>query len=155
VPPLSRITSCNPTKPIPYFANSLQTAIFDPALFRHLTFRVPNLMSIFRCLDHSKRSVQVRGPVQHFATCWFFTVRRFSPFVHPSIWRTTLRQISATAHYVYIRNYPPYPEDCLTPSLLIGTITNIMKNMKRLLSMFGHVSTFSTISTRSVLVSPS
>ena len=42
-----------------------------------------------------------------------------------------------------------------TPPLFFGTITNITKNIKRLLSMFGHVSTFSTVCTCSLLLSVS
>jgi len=40
-------------------ANSLAAAVTEPALYRLLTFQVPNLVSLFHCLDRTKVSVQV------------------------------------------------------------------------------------------------
>jgi hypothetical protein len=46
----------------------------ESALYRLLTFRVLNLVSIFLSVCHpSKESVQVRGPLWHFVTSLFFT----------------------------------------------------------------------------------
>jgi hypothetical protein len=44
--------------------NFFVTVMREPALYRLLTFHVPNLMSIFFSLGRlSKESVQVRGPL--------------------------------------------------------------------------------------------
>jgi len=50
VSPLSHLTSWTPTKSNFYLANSLVTALSEPALYRLLTFHVPKTMSLFRCL---------------------------------------------------------------------------------------------------------
>jgi hypothetical protein len=45
------------------------SSVSEPALYRLLTFQVPNLMSLFRCLGRTKVSVQVRGSVcEYFVT---------------------------------------------------------------------------------------
>jgi hypothetical protein len=41
--------------------NSLAAATSEPALYRLVTFQVPNIMSLFRCLGRNKVSVQARG----------------------------------------------------------------------------------------------
>jgi hypothetical protein len=51
---LSHLTSCTPTKSNLYLANSLAAAESEPALYRLLTFHVPNLMSLFRCLAYQR-----------------------------------------------------------------------------------------------------
>jgi hypothetical protein len=62
VPPPSHLTSYTPTKANLYLASSLETVIKEPALYKLLTFHVPNLISIFRSLGRlSKEPVQVRG----------------------------------------------------------------------------------------------
>jgi len=58
-----------------YLANSLADAVSEPALYRLLTFQVPNLMSLFRCLGHTTVSAQVRGSGIYFVTGYIFTVR--------------------------------------------------------------------------------
>ena len=73
-PPLSHQTSCTPTKSNLYLANSL-AAVSEPALYRLLTFHVSSLMSLFRCLGHTKVSVQVRGKCSCFIMKPVFTVR--------------------------------------------------------------------------------
>ena len=61
-------------------ANSLDTVISKPALYRLLTFQVPNLISLLRCLGCTEVSVQVRGFLcEHFVT-WYVYWR---PFRHP------------------------------------------------------------------------
>jgi len=50
VPPLPHLTYCTTTKSNLYLANSLVTAVSEPALYRLLTFHVPKTMSLFRCL---------------------------------------------------------------------------------------------------------
>jgi hypothetical protein len=45
----------------------------EPAVYRLLTFHVPNLMSIFLSLGRlSRESVKVQGPLWHFVTNLFF-----------------------------------------------------------------------------------
>jgi hypothetical protein len=41
-------------------SDTLAAAIIKPALYRLLTFQVPNLNSLFQCLVHTKVSVQAR-----------------------------------------------------------------------------------------------
>jgi hypothetical protein len=72
VTPLSHLT-CTPTKSNLYLTNSLAAAISEPALYRLVTLRVPNLMSLFRCLGHTKVSAQIRG----FVCEYFITKVRF------------------------------------------------------------------------------
>ena len=45
VPPLSHLTPCTPTHYILYIANPLAAALNEPALYRLLTFQVPNPIS--------------------------------------------------------------------------------------------------------------
>jgi hypothetical protein len=47
VPSLSHVTSCTPTKSNLYLANSLAALVIEHALYRLLTFQVPNFMSLF------------------------------------------------------------------------------------------------------------
>ena len=61
MPSLPRLTSRTPTKSDFYHANSLATALSEPALYKLLTFHVPYVMSLFRFLGHTKVSVQVLG----------------------------------------------------------------------------------------------
>ena len=46
----------HPTKSNLYLANSLAAAVSEPALYRLLTFHVPNKMSLFLLLDTSSRN---------------------------------------------------------------------------------------------------
>ena len=59
-PLLFHLTSCTPTKSNLFLANSLAAAVSETALYRLLTFDVPNLISLFRCLIPTKVSVQAR-----------------------------------------------------------------------------------------------
>jgi hypothetical protein len=59
---LSHMTFSNPTKSSLYLASFLETVIWEPTLYKLLTFHNQNLVCIFRCLGHlSKVSVQVQG----------------------------------------------------------------------------------------------
>ena len=94
MPPLSHLTSCTPTKFNFYLANSLAAAVSEPALYRLLTFHVPNKMSLFLCLvcDASSRNtppLEIRVgeyftsglfclqrkhlAYEYFLTCFFFS----------------------------------------------------------------------------------
>ena len=77
VPPFSHLTFCTATKSNLYLANSLAAAaVSEPALYRLLTFKVQNLMSLFRCLVRTKVSVHVRCFLcEHFVIRCVFTVR--------------------------------------------------------------------------------
>jgi hypothetical protein len=67
-----------------YLANSLAAAESESALYRPLTFHVPNLMSLNRCLGRTKVSIQVRGSkCSWFATKPVFTVRFYQHFAQP------------------------------------------------------------------------
>jgi hypothetical protein len=69
-----------------YLVNSLAAAISEPALYRLLTFRVPNLMSLFRCLGRIEVSVQVRGFVcEHFVTKIRFHGKLLAPRPTPKL----------------------------------------------------------------------
>ena len=54
MPPLSHLTSCTPTKSNLYLANLLAAAVSEPVLYSLQIFHVPNLMSPFLCLFHTK-----------------------------------------------------------------------------------------------------
>ena len=73
--PLTYLTYCTPTKCNLYFANSLAVAaVSEPALYRLLTFQVPNLMSLFHCLFRTKVSAHVRGLLYEcFVTPYVFS----------------------------------------------------------------------------------
>jgi len=86
--PLSHLTSCTPTKSNLYLANSLVAAASEPAPYRLLTFHVPNLMSHFCCLDHTKGWNQVRGKCSWFASKSVFTARICQRLPQPPSWRT-------------------------------------------------------------------
>jgi hypothetical protein len=102
MPPLSHLTSYTPTKSNLYLASSLETVIWEPALYKLLTFHVPNLISIFRRLGRlSKKSVQVRGSLEVFVTSLFFTVKGCKPHTQPPSWRTTPCRLSAAAYSIY------------------------------------------------------
>jgi hypothetical protein len=51
-----RSHKCPP--PVPILSQLI--AVREPALYKLLTFHVPNLMSLFRCSDRTKLSMQVR-----------------------------------------------------------------------------------------------
>ena len=51
-----------PTKSNLYLANSLATAVSEPALYRILTFHVPKTMSLFLLRDTSYRNTPPRKP---------------------------------------------------------------------------------------------
>jgi hypothetical protein len=61
VPLNSHLTSCTPTKSNLYLDSSLETVIREPALYKLLTFHVPNLMSIFLCLGPLSKKIR-QGP---------------------------------------------------------------------------------------------
>jgi len=74
--PLSHLTPCTPTKSKLYLGNSLAAVVNEPVLNRVLTFQVPNLISLFRCLDHTKVSVPGQGLLYECCVAGYvFTVR--------------------------------------------------------------------------------
>ena len=56
MPPLSHLTPCTPTTFNLYLAKSLAAALREPALFRLLTFQVPNFISLCILRDASPRN---------------------------------------------------------------------------------------------------
>jgi hypothetical protein len=92
----------------------------QPALYRLLTFHIPNLMSIFLGLGHlSKDSIQVRGSLRHFVRSLFFMVKSCKHHAQPTSWRTTPCWLSVTAYSIDlqlpsksgVRLFIPQPED--------------------------------------------
>ena len=98
------------------------------ALYRILTFHVPNLMSYFLC---TKISVQAWGLHSDcFTTQFVFRVRSFSTSPNPQTGRPPL-VICPGLPIQYIRSYPPYcrqffqpqTEDALSRSDMVPLIT--------------------------------
>jgi hypothetical protein len=86
VPPPSHLTSCTPTKSNLYFDSSFDTLTSEPALCKLLTFRFPNLISIFCHLGHlSKEAIQVQGSVWIFTTILFLWWVVVSPMTNPQV----------------------------------------------------------------------
>jgi len=67
--------TCRPTTSNLYLANSLANVEYDPDLYRLHTFHLQNFMSLFKCQDCAKRSVQARGNCESFVTRPGFGVR--------------------------------------------------------------------------------
>ena len=108
MPLVSHLTSCTPTKSDFYLANSLAAAESEPALFRLLTFHIPNLMSLFHCLSHTRVSFQVQSLLcERFITGYDFTVRNCSTLSNFQAGRPPL--VGCPRLIIqYIRSYPPY-----------------------------------------------
>jgi hypothetical protein len=88
---------------------SFETVMREPALYRRLTFHVPNLISIFRSVGRlSKKSIHVWGPLWHFVTRLFFFLWRgvVSPTPNPHVGRRPLVGCPRLL-FQYIRSYPP------------------------------------------------
>ena len=110
--PLSHLTACTPTKSNLYLANSLPAAVNEPALYRLLTFHVPNLMSLFRCICRTKVAVLVRGLLYEcFVIGYFLQWRVVNTSPNPPSWRTILYQLSVTAYSIYSQ-VPSILESC-------------------------------------------
>jgi hypothetical protein len=71
-PPVSILSQPNPVR-TPHLT-SWRSILSEPALYRLLTFQVPNLIYLFLCLGRTKVSVQVRG----FVCEYFVTKIRFN-----------------------------------------------------------------------------
>jgi hypothetical protein len=95
------------TKSNLYFHSYFATVMSEPALYRLLTFQVPNLMSIFLSLGHlSKESAQVQGPSWHFITSLFLQWV-VSPTPNPQAGGPPL---DGCLQLEYICSYLPYLE---------------------------------------------
>jgi len=101
-----------------YLANSLAVSISEPALNSLRTFHVPNLMTFFHCLHHTKVSIQVQGKCSWFATKLVFTVRSCSHLIQPPSWRTTPCQLCVPAYSIY--SQLPSLLEALPPSATWG-----------------------------------
>jgi hypothetical protein len=86
---------------------------YEPALYRFLTFQVPNLMSLFRCLGRTKVSVQVQGFV-----CGYFIIKHILTVVStsPNPQAGGLPLAGCPRLLIqYIRSYAPYRRPFLHP----------------------------------------
>ena len=115
MPLLSHLTSCTPTNSNFDLANTLAAAVSEPALYRLLTFQVSNLMSLFRCLGHTKVSVMVLGFLsEYFVTRYVFTVYSCYHLTQPQAAESPL--VGRPRLLIqYIRSYPPYWMSFLHP----------------------------------------
>ena len=95
-------------------ANFLAAAVSEPALHRLLTFQVPNLMSLFRCLGCTKVSVQVRGSCNRFVKDMFLRRGVVSTSPNPQAGGPPL--VGCPRLLIqYIRSYPSYWRPFLHP----------------------------------------
>jgi len=100
-PLLFRLTSYTPSKSNLYFANSLTTVVNEPDLYRILTFHIPDLMSLFHGLGHTKGSVLAQNTGIRFVTKSIFKARSCKHLTQPSSWRTTPYRLSLFAYSIY------------------------------------------------------
>ena len=132
MPLLSHLISCTPTKSNLYLANFLAAAVSQPALYKLLTFHIPNLMSLFRCLGSTKVSIQVRGILYECFVTWYFLRWVVSTSPNPQAGGPPL--VGCLRMLIqYIRSYPshwrpflhPQPDDapCRGDRLSTCTIT--------------------------------
>jgi len=84
-----------------YLANSLAAAESEPALYKLLTFHLPNFMSFFRCLGRTKLSIQVRCKCSRFTTKPVFKVMSCQHLVQIPSWRNTPCRLSTTTFSTY------------------------------------------------------
>ena len=98
----SHITSCTPTKSNLYLANLLYATVSEPALYRLLTFQVPNLMSLSLRLGRTEVSVQARGTCICFVSMsvFFGTLPKTQAGVPPLVGcrRLLIHIFTATLH---------------------------------------------------------
>jgi hypothetical protein len=99
-----------------YLANSLVASVSEPALYRVLTFHVPNKMSLFRFLRRDASSRNTPRPrrselgsglppdcfVSPCECCltWVFTGKSCQHLIQPPSWRTTSCRLSATDYLI-------------------------------------------------------
>ena len=84
------------------FPEDPSSAVREPDLYRLLAFQVPNLMSVFHCLDRTKVSVQVRGFLcERYVTQYILGWVIVSTSPNPPNWRTTPCRLSATDFSIY------------------------------------------------------
>jgi hypothetical protein len=101
-----------------YLANPLAAALREPDLFRLLAFHVPNLLSIFCCLFHTKVSNQAHGKVSCFVTKPVFMVRSCEQLIQSPRQRTTHCGLFSTAYTIYLQL--PSILEALPPSTTRG-----------------------------------
>ena len=103
MPSLSHLTSCILTKSNLYLAHSLAAAVNESALYRLLTFQVPNLIHAPLSLLRSYQSI---SPGPRLCRWTFHNKIHFNreellaPCPTPS-WRTTTCRLSATVYSIY------------------------------------------------------
>jgi len=72
-----------------------------PPLVPILSQLDPVPLPLFRCLDRTRLSFQVRGSCKHFVTRYGFTVRSCYHLAQPPSWKTTPCWLSATDYSIY------------------------------------------------------
>ena len=120
MPPLSHLNSWIPSKCNLYLANSLAAVVSEPDLCRLLTFQVPNLLSLFHCLGHTKVSVQFQVMCLYFVTLPVFTLRSCQHFPQPRSRWTTHFFLSATTYPIY--SQLPSILEAVSPSAFQGHV---------------------------------
>ena len=112
---ITAVTKCRPPVPIPIQLDTVHTPPHPTSWRSTLTFHVPNLMSLFRCLGRTKVSVQVRGLLfEFFATRYVFMMGFVSTSPNPQVEGPLL--VGCRRLFIrYIRSYPPYWTPFLHP----------------------------------------
>ena len=116
-PPLSHLTSCTPSKSNLYLANSVAAVVNEPALYRLLTFYVPNLISLFHCLGRTEGSVQARSTHLFPIKAIFYGEELLAPCPTPKL-EEHLCRLSVTAFS--IRSQLPSMLEAVPPSATRG-----------------------------------
>jgi hypothetical protein len=110
VPLLSHLTPYTTTTSNLYLTYFLAAAVIQSAIYRFLTFQIPNLTSRFRTI----LSIQVWGKCLWFATKSVFKVRNCQHLAQTQSGRPPLVGCPRLL-ILYIRSYPPYWRPFLHP----------------------------------------
>ena len=115
MPVLSHLTSCIHLHLIYTSLILWLLSLSGPGLYRLLTFQVPNLLSLFRCLGRTKALVQVRGFLcQYFVIMYVLRRGVVSPSSNLQAGGQPLVGCPRLL-ILYIRSYTPYWRPFLHP----------------------------------------
>jgi hypothetical protein len=83
--------------------NSLETVTSEPALYKLLTFQVPNLISIFRRLSSLPKKIRPSAKLSmNFRNnLIFYGERLLAPIPQPASWSTTPCRLSSGAYSMH------------------------------------------------------
>ena len=98
-PEPARSIPCPSPIPLPDYPSF--AVVSEPALYRLLTFQVPNLMSFFHYLGRTKISMQVQGKSLHYVTMTVFMVRSCQHLAQLPNWKTTTCRLSVIAYSIF------------------------------------------------------